>query len=167
MSEDKPYSLELCYYYGRSCVSRVIEFLTWGEISHVAIRDPQQGCVWEAWQRGGVSKVPDISTNHTDSTRVDVFALDLTKEQYDKAVAFLDAQVGKPYDFKGVLSFVFRHPVGSDGAWFCSEVAQRVTQEISVVLQRCPSYKASPTILFYSPVQRFVRTEYTSTRRAS
>ena len=30
------YTLELCYYHGRSMLSRSVECFTWGEISHVS-----------------------------------------------------------------------------------------------------------------------------------
>ncbi len=157
--------LELCYYRGRSAISRAIECFTWGEISHVAVRDPQEGSVWEAWQEGGVSKVPSISTNHSDKTRVDIFAVDLTQEQYDLIRQFLDRQVGKRYDFRGVASFILRINVGKPGAWFCSELAQAAFAQGRHILLRCPAFKASPTMLSYSPNQRFVRTEYTSKGR--
>lgn len=156
------YTLELCYYHGRSCISRMIECFTWGEISHVAVRDPGENCVWEAWQKGGFSKVPSISTNHTDRTQVDVYTVDLTEEQYRKVVQFLDKQVGLPYDYWGVASFVFRRSMGKEEAWFCSEAALAAFMQAGISLLVCPPCKASPTILSYNPVQYGKRIEYTS-----
>lgn len=145
--------LELCYYHGKSAISRAIECFTWGDISHVAIRDPNENCVWEAWQEGGVSKVPSISTNHTRGTLVDIYRVDVTPQQYKNIVLFLDAQVGKKYDYRGVASFILRRNVGKAGAWFCSELALAAFQQAGVCLLRCPPFKASPTVLSYSPVQ--------------
>ena len=156
------YTLELCYYHGRSMISRSIECFTWGEISHVAVRDPNEPRVWEAWQKGGVNKVPSISTNHSDRTRVDIYTVDLTEEQYHGIVAFLDAQVGKPYDFWGVASFVFRRNMGKEGAWFCSELALAAFMQAGLSLLVCPPFKASPTVLSYNPVQYNKRVEFTS-----
>jgi uncharacterized protein YycO len=153
--------LELCYYHGKSMISRAIECFTWGEISHVAIRDPNENCVWEAWQEGGVSKVPSISTNHKAGTRVDIYKVDVTPQQYRNITLFLDAQVGKKYDFCGVASFVLRYNVGKDGAWFCSELALGSFQQAGVSLLRCPPFKASPTVLSYSPIQYGKRSEIT------
>jgi uncharacterized protein YycO len=145
----------------------MIECFTWGEISHVAIRDPNEGCVWEAWQQGGVSKVPSISTNHSDRTRVDIYTVDVTEEQYTNIVAYLDKQVGKPYDFLGVASFMLRRNMGKRGAWFCSELALAAFLGAGVMLLRCPPFKASPTVLSYSPVQYNRRIEYTTKGRVS
>lgn len=153
--------LELCYYHGKSFISKAIECFTWGEISHVAIRDPNEDCVWEAWQNGGVSKVPSISTNHTERTQVDIYTVDVTDEQYKNIVAYLDEQVGKPYDFRGVASFMLRRNIGKEGAWFCSELALAAFLGAGVMLLRCPPFKATPTMLSYNPVQYGRVVEYT------
>jgi len=153
-------SFEYCYYYGKSLVSRTIECFTWGHISHVAIRNPYEAYVVEAWQPT-VQRVADISFNHTERTRVDVYALDLTPQQFDVGVAWLDQQVGRLYDFRGVLSFLLRRNIGTSGAWFCSELGLALSQIVGKPLLCCPPFKATPTVLSYSPVQRFVGTEYT------
>jgi uncharacterized protein YycO len=154
-------TLHLCYYHGRSCISRLIEAFTWGPISHVAVRDPETGCVWEAWQ-GGVKRSPSISTLHTERTQVDVYAVDLTDAQHEIVTGFLEAQVGRPYDYRGIASFLLRINVGKTGAWFCSELAQAAFAKASIMLLRCQPFKATPTMLSYSPVPRWLGKEWTA-----
>jgi uncharacterized protein YycO len=93
---------------------------------------------------------------------VDIFAVELTEDQYTVITHFLDKQIGKPYDFRGVASFVLRRNVGRDGAWFCSEYQQAAFAAGGHMFLRCPPFKATPTMLYYSTAQRFVRTEYTT-----
>lgn len=160
LGETNPRTLHLCYYHGRSLISWAIKCFTWGDISHVAVRDPELEVVWEAWQ-GGVRRVASISDNHKERTQVDVYAVDMTEKQYVTATAFLDAQVGKPYDYFGVCSFALRCNMGSKKRWFCSELAMAAFNKAGIPLLRCPPFKATPTMLSYSPMQRFVCKEYT------
>lgn len=94
----------------------------YSKYSHVSIEF--MGYVYEAVMlddktgRRGVIKTPieffDRSTI-VKSQNIEVL--------YHKLVHdFLEAQVGKDYDYFGVLSFIWRFLPHNMGAWFCSEI---------------------------------------------
>jgi hypothetical protein len=95
----------------------------YSEYSHVSIEF--MGYVYEAVMldedtgRRGVIKTPVElfdGSNIVKGERIDVL--------YPREVhAFLEAQVGKSYDYLGVLSFLWRFLPHNIGAWFCSELA--------------------------------------------
>jgi len=150
-------SLLLAFYRGRSPVSRLIRLVNWGPYSHVAVGCFETGHVWEAWHRGGVSRVDSWDANHTANTLVDLFAVHVTTEQRALITGFLNSQVGKPYDFLGCLHFVTRRPeyAWQQRLWFCSELAHAAFIAGGIhLLARVPSYKVYPAMLSYSPLLR-------------
>ncbi len=50
----------------------------------------------------------------------------VTDDQYDAALAFLYAQIGKPYDMTAVFGFMLNRDWREDDSWFCSELIVRV-----------------------------------------
>ena len=58
--------------------------------------------------------------------------LPATVAQRDAFYAFAYAQVGKPYDTKGILGFMAGKPWHDDGAWFCSELVAAALQHAGI-----------------------------------
>lgn len=117
----------IALYHGKGAVSTVIKWFTRSQISHVAWIDDETGKVYEAWSSpfpGKVMEVEEISTNHTAGTVVDLY--DVEGITYEQLLLMRDAaksQIGKPYDWMGVLGFLTRprkDPLWQL-AWFCSE----------------------------------------------
>jgi hypothetical protein len=165
----------LLFYRGTSLVSRVIKGFTWSKYSHVSIV-PSDGfhlelnkakymaeCrLFEAWHKGepsGVVRRRGIHDAHKKGTRIDVFGVEATVK-IAAVLAFLESQVGKRYDFRGVLGFVSRR----DGAqaqdkWFCSELAFAAVQAGGVDLLRdIEPHRVSPGLLSKSPLLKQVGT---------
>ena len=128
-------------------MAALIRWQTWGKYSHVAIEIG--GWVYEAVPIKGVRKLPAAKYNWKD---VDVFTADGYNEP--SVWAFLESQLGKPYDYLGVLRFLPRWKEGvfSD-RWFCSELFHVA---VPGLLERIPAVKVSPTALSYSPRLRKV-----------
>jgi uncharacterized protein YycO len=100
--------------------------------------------------------VASLSTNHTPGTAVDIFAVrGETPEIRDAAREFLVKQVGRKYDYLGVLGFVFRAPsLHRRKKWFCSELVAEAYAYAAYPLLRSPSYKVYPGMLAASPMLR-------------
>ena len=146
----------IALYKGRSFPSRVIRVFNWSDYSHAAWVDDDDDSVIEAWQKGGVSHVANISINHTPGTDVDLFAVTGETPEIRAAVReLLRSQVGKGYDFLGILGFVCRAPIlQRRSKWFCSELIAEAYSYAGHQLIRLPSYKIYPGMLAASPMLR-------------
>ncbi len=49
-------------------------------------------------------------------------SLDATKKQERDFYAYLNAQIGKPYDKTAITAFVFNRDWREEDAWYCSEL---------------------------------------------
>lgn len=118
--------MKFACYQGIGKESIAIRWLTRSDYSHVAL-EMRNGDVIEAWT-SGVRLVKSLSQQHTPGTVVDVFSYGepLSAAQEAKAENFLYDQLGKKYDFIGVLRFITRRPATDEGRWFCSELATEV-----------------------------------------
>jgi len=140
-------------YKGKSWISKVIKWQTFGSYSHAAwwLRD---GTVIEAWHKGGVTHNDSPATLHTPGTEIDVFDFESgTGFQPVDSEAFLFNQVGKKYDFAPVIrGFVFRVMRDNPDKWFCSElIHSAATAGRLPLLARVSDWKIHPTLLSYSP----------------
>jgi uncharacterized protein YycO len=137
---------------GKSIISRIIKVFNWSEYSHIAWIDEDFSGV-EAWHRGGVSNFATPSQNHTPGTPVDLFTVPgETPQQTEMIRAFLLAQVGKKYDYAGVIGFLLRsHRLQRKNKWFCSELVAEAYAQAGLPLLNMPSYMIYPGMLAASP----------------
>ncbi len=141
----------IALYKGTSALSRLIRWRTWSDYSHAAWVFPD-GSVIEAW-KGGVTHAPTILSGHAPDTEVHLFMLDLTIEQRWAIQDFLIAQIGKPYDYAGIVGFLAAAKTENPDRWFCSELIFAACKKASVdLLKRIPAWKVSPGLLAYSPL---------------
>jgi hypothetical protein len=81
--------------------------------------------------------------------------IELEPDERARMISFLDAQVGKRYDWASVLRFVSRRktdPFQATRRWFCSELAHAAwTVGTGIPLLRLPSSEISPGLLAASP----------------
>ena len=139
----------IALYKGITPASRAIEWFTRGPYSHVAwvCRD---GTVIEA-RGSGVRRVDSIADQHVDGTPVELY--DVPGCDPAAAEAFLAAQIGKPYDYRGLLGFITRTETQDKGCWFCSELVFAAAKAGGVeLLARVLASDVSPTLLSYSPL---------------
>ena len=135
---------------GRGFVSKLIRWQTNGNYSHAAIQLPT-GRLIEAWHKP--SKVR-LRRRLSDLSNVEAFDVEgMTVEQWQASVEWLQAQIGKNYDFGGVLRFLTRWRKPQDDAWFCSELVFQAVKEGGVdLLDRVQASQVSPTVLSFSPL---------------
>jgi uncharacterized protein YycO len=139
--------MKLLLYKGRGIVSRLIQWQTRGTFSHASILFTEDDMVYEAWQGKGVIK---HKLNRQDLEGIKAFSYKdpLSLAIKDTAREFLEAQLGKPYDWKGVIRFVSRKRHAINDEWFCSELATEVFSLINCPLFRfTQSYEVSPDLM--------------------
>jgi len=126
-------------------LSRLICWSTWSPYSHVDLVMPDGrllGAVWGA----GVS----VRRPRRDYTRVTRLVADIPFEQYYKA---LITQIGKPYDWRGVLGVAFHRDWQKSDSWFCSELQAWAAEQCGVrMLRRTDVSRVTPRDLLLSPL---------------
>jgi uncharacterized protein YycO len=155
-------------YRGISAGSRLIRWMNWSDYSHAAWEDGD-GAVYEAWIGSGVREVKSLHDQHTPGTTVDVFQVAMTFQEEAAVRNFIAAQVGKPYDLRGVLHFASRRPEQpkDQTRWFCSELIYAAHAAAGVhLLQRIPAWKVYPGLLAYSPLLMYVGSTVVDSRSA-
>jgi hypothetical protein len=144
--------VKLAFYEGRSFVSRLIKWVTWGKFSHVAVI-LDDGRILEAWHNpSAVRWIKHLGEGHEPGTSVELF--DLPELPHLGAAEVLaQASIGAKYDFWGILGFVLRRRTHNRRKWFCSELAATICKVGGVdLIARTPPWKISPSMLATSPL---------------
>ena len=103
----------------RDIIGHLIEYVSHGWPTHVDILWPD-GTLFGARPDGVKLRPPDYKV----FTRIARITLPTTDEQGARFYAFLNAQIGKPYDFTDVFGFVTGAQEDRKGkCWFCSMLA--------------------------------------------
>ena len=117
----------------------VLRAFLWSRWSHCAIVDGDH--VVEAVFWHGVRRRPlaDLLAESSKWVRIELPA------RNPKAVlAAARSQIGKPYDWKGVLGIGFRRRWQDEAAWFCSELPAWAFAEAGEPLFRADAYRITP-----------------------
>ena len=105
-----------------SIVDRVIKWWTRGPYSHcelvVGFTDQNLAKCWSSSHQDGGVRYKEILL---DSTRWDIFQLEVSSDDVSNAITWFEQRRGKKYDLLGILGFVWRPTVNSKNRWFCSE----------------------------------------------
>lgn len=160
--------INIALYRGTSWISKAIRFMSWGIYSHASIVMPD-GTNYESWDGVGVRSCPNISYGHTPKTRVDFFEIEMQADQLELLECALQSQLGKKYDYKGVLRFCpalrfFMRDSPSkreQARWFCSEYVCWALEEAGIILLNKPCWKISPSDIPSSPIVRYTSSAYT------
>lgn len=109
--------------------SRLIKYFSHGEWSHVDIIVPGllgYDRLVGARLKGGVLSRP---MNYGKFVKTHTIEIPVTDDAYNRAIRFLLAQVGKPYDWTAIAAFAMNRTWSEDDSWFCSELAAAVLQQ--------------------------------------
>lgn len=150
-------------YHGTGWLSKMIQKFTWGFFNHAAYKNNQTGEVIEAWY--SVVKAKDEWVNHNDGTQIDYydFEVPLTEDEENQIWMLLNAQLGKPYDYAGIVNFITRPDSGTSAdqsKWFCSELVFFCVNRVRLMLNNIPAFKVYPTMLSFPTSLKFIKTEY-------
>ena len=135
---------------GRGFVSKLIRWQTNGEYSHAALQLPD-GRMIEAWHKPAKVR---LRYKLEDWSNVEAYDVEgMTPEQWNNAINWARDQIGKKYDFGGVLRFVTRWRKQKDEKWFCSELVFEAVKQGGIdLLHRVKCSQVSPTVLSFSPL---------------
>lgn len=143
---ESPYLGQVLLFRGRGLISTLIRWQTRGYYSHAAIRVSENECI-EAWQGAGV-RMKRI----TDWAGIDIFDVDATPRQKIIAANYAAQQIGKGYDYLGVLRFVSRRQRNNPERFFCSELVAAAFEHAGSFLLRAEPWRISPSGLATSPL---------------
>jgi len=145
---------------GISPTSRIIRWWQWGfPYTHIAycldIADCNDPVVIEAWWNG--VRKGWFSEVHTPGTEFSVYSVDVSPSQKEKIESFLKEQIGKPYDWLGILGFPLRsRKLERKNRWFCSELVFTAFKQAGVeLLKNTHPAEVSPRLFLKSPLLRF------------
>jgi uncharacterized protein YycO len=135
---------------GQGAVSKLIRWQTNGDYSHAAIQRPD-GRIIEAWHKPAKVRLRGPLQSWANVEAFEVEGMDAA--QWAEAIAWAEKQIGKKYDFGGVLRFLTRWRKKQDDKWFCSELVFQAVKEGGVdLLHRIQGAQVSPTVLSFSPL---------------
>ena len=126
-----------------------IRLATWSRWSHVAAVFGQQA--FEATARRGVRQttVAEVLVGATDHAWASVPC------RTEPALRFLEAQVGKPYDWTAIVGMLLRRDWQEDDSWFCSELVATASVVAGVPIIRKTQNRVTPEDVWTSvAVQR-------------
>ncbi|MGH8348139.1 MAG: YiiX/YebB-like N1pC/P60 family cysteine hydrolase [Pseudomonas sp.] len=110
-------SIQLMFSTTNKPFSALIRAATWSRWSHVALVSGSH--VIEASALGGVRQV---SKDHAISQTAEFCLVDLPARAPDSIIDMARSQLGKPYDWSGILGLGLHRNWQEDDAWFCSEL---------------------------------------------
>lgn len=125
--------------------SRFISYGTYSWASHVDFVLPD-GRLLGAVTKTGVSFHPPHEAKVI--RRLETFLVDAPDSVIDYAIE----QLGKPYDWPGILNFVTRNRNWEDtDSWFCSELVAYAFKKAGHPLIRADTYRITPGNILMSP----------------
>lgn len=130
--------------------SAIIRAATWDWCSHVGFK-LEDGSLLDATQHCGVSirRLDD-----QPFMRASYYRFVGDQAVVDRAVAWARTQVGRPYDWTGILGLGIRdRNWHEDDSWFCSElVAEAFEQAGTPLLDGTDAYRITPRDVRISPL---------------
>jgi len=102
----------------RAISSWLIRWFTWSDWSHIDIA-LDDGTLLGARSDGGVQIRP---ANYAAFSKTVRYSVDCTEEQEARFMEAATSQIGTPYNFLGLLNFMFHRDWRKTTDWFCSEL---------------------------------------------
>jgi uncharacterized protein YycO len=111
-------------------ISRSIKFISRGPVSHVEFLVDGGANTIGAHADGGVQIRPIGYAKYSVDLRFEATCSD---QQYAKASAFLQAQIGKPYDLIDIAAILANRNWRDPNRWICSELWAAVLEEAELI----------------------------------
>lgn len=120
--------------------SWAIRFGTHSDFSHVDVVLPS-GDLLGARSAGGVQiRKPD----YTQFSLIRRVVIPCSDDEGQAYYEFLRAQVGKPYDWKGVVGFAVNRDWRATDCWFCSELDIAAKEVAKIIKVATPASRITP-----------------------
>lgn len=152
---------DLLAFRGRSPVSAVIRAVTGSEYSHVGLVyliEERRYCLEAVGKGVSLGLMSEVAKRYAGG--IDYFAIDAPDALRHQATLFGLEQLGKPFDFVGLVRFFLlltlrlRVRARADARWFCAELVAAAYRRQGFELVRTPSCYAAPRDLAGSPFAR-------------
>jgi uncharacterized protein YycO len=105
--------------------SWLIRMVTWSDYSHVDVLMPEGDLLGALAPDGVVRQGKALRIKQASKAVI----MDLPVADAQAAYAFLKKQVGKPYDYQGVVGIGLHRDWQEDDSWSCAELAAQAAAE--------------------------------------
>lgn len=123
-------NIKFHFYRWQRIFSKIIQWRTFSEFSHVSIE--VDWYIYEAKEWKGVIKTK--ARKSPPKSLVETVEFTANKKDIKEALQWLEAQVGKGYDYLSLFSFVWvPKKRKKDNKWFCSEYATEFATKINII----------------------------------
>lgn len=118
--------LTLRFVEGGGWDSKIIRWDTRCKWSHVEFYDEFTGVTLGAMLDGGIKRRMLCDSEYRHTVSDSYLDIHVTPYQFTNYKRFLDCQLGKPYDWRAIVSFgLGQRDWREDDSWFCSELQAR------------------------------------------
>ena len=107
-----------------SPASFLLRTYLWSRWSHAAIYDDERGVVFDATFTHGGCRVWPEGEFFARYPAHELRTIAVDADELPQARLWLDAQLGKSYDWKALAGIFMRREWADEGRWFCSEMAE-------------------------------------------
>lgn len=130
---------------GQDFIANLLKLVTLGEFSHCAIQIGDY--LYEATFSRGVSRttIEEFNLRYPDRELVAVYGAD-----EEAALAWLEEQVGKDYDYTALTALPFRGSWQDESKWFCSELVAAALKKAKAIRIRVEVGRVTPKDLWFS-----------------
>ena len=111
-------------------VGNAIKFVSRGIVTHVEFITDNGANTIGARANGGVQVRP---INYKKFSKEFRFLAACTDEQYQAAMSFLKAQIGKPYDFVDIAAIAANRDWHDPSRWICSELWAATMEQAGII----------------------------------
>ena len=132
--------------HGTGLISKAIQWYTHSEYSHIRIATSDTKFTEATWPRVRKGNISELKKGYTVKTPI----APLTIEEQTKLRLFLELQIGKKYDWRGLISFIIRKNVQNKNWYYCNELAEEAYVTIKRQLVGGKSYWHTPDDLMNS-----------------
>ena len=101
--------------------SGLLRFAMWSRWSHSAILDRATGVVYDSTMTHGGCRKWTTDEFAAMYPHMEIRGMDVLPIAEVAATAWLEAQLGKKYDWTALVGFLIRRDWQEDDVWFCSE----------------------------------------------
>jgi uncharacterized protein YycO len=126
---------------GKSIISKIIKKWTHSYWSHCMVMIGEDTFVEATWPRVRIGRISELKDTEY---RIMVHVVPLSKIEATNLTAFLLDQVGKKYDWRGLISFIIGSNVQNKSWFFCSELVKEACEKANRPLLRRKSSWTTP-----------------------
>lgn len=135
-------SVQVLFTRSHALGSVLLRTALWSPWSHCALVDGDTVIEAAAFDGVRASPLADLLAHATKAAMI------VLPGEPEKVIAAARSQIGKPYDWAGVLGFGFRRRWQDDDAWFCSELVAWAFAEAGTPLFREHAWRITPRDIY-------------------